>query len=303
VWVNHAVTVDATPSTGPSGLGGMSCSVNGAAAQAYSAPGLTVVGDGVKTVTCTAWNNAVDPQGNHNSGTSSVSVDIDEAPPVVSLEPVNPIDPTALVADTSDSESGVAGGSVEMAPAGTGSWTSLPATFTGSQLLAHFNDAGLDGPYSFKVTSCDNVGNCASTTRTVMLPARAAAISRVSVATVPTSRCSGAPAKTVAIASRVRTASQGFSTVLQSGQSLLRVARDDTLRSAPTPARPSLLAGHVFATGSARAILPGRSHQDPHAAKAALTRRSRRAAAKPAGAAIAPRWRLRPTRESATAGP
>ena len=56
----------------------------------YPAAGLTVDGDGVKTVTCTAWNNAVDPQGNHNSGTSSVTVHIDEAPPVVSLEPVNP---------------------------------------------------------------------------------------------------------------------------------------------------------------------------------------------------------------------
>ena len=167
-----------------------------------------------------------------------------------------------------------------MAPAGTGSWTSLPTTFTGSQLLTHFNDAGLGGPYSFRVTSCDNVGNCASTTRTVMLPARAAAISRVSVETMPTSRCSRSPAKTVATASRVRTASQGFSTVLQSGQSLLRVARDDTFRSAPTAARPSLLAGHVFATGSARAILLGRSRRDPRAVSTALTSQSRRAAAK-----------------------
>ena len=68
VWVNHAVTVDATPSTGPSGLSAMSCEVNGAAAQSYPAGGLTVDGDGVRTVSCTAWNNAVDPQGNHNSG-------------------------------------------------------------------------------------------------------------------------------------------------------------------------------------------------------------------------------------------
>ena len=146
VWVNHAVTVDATPATGPSGLGGMNCSVNGAAAQTYPASGLTVDGDGVKTVSCTAWNNAVDPQGNHNSGTSSVTVHIDEASPALSLEPVNPNDPTGLVADTSDSESGVAGGSIEMAPAGTSSWTSLPTTFNGSQLVAHFDDAGSAWP-------------------------------------------------------------------------------------------------------------------------------------------------------------
>ena len=42
VWVNHAVTVDATPSTGPSGLGGMTATSNGAAAQTYPAAGFTV---------------------------------------------------------------------------------------------------------------------------------------------------------------------------------------------------------------------------------------------------------------------
>jgi hypothetical protein len=280
VWVNHAVTVDATPSTGPSGLGGMDCDVGGGVAQSYPAGGLTIEGDGVKTVSCTAWNNAVDPQGNHNSGTNSVTVHIDEAPPVVSLEPVNPNDPTALIADTSDSESGVAGGSIEMAPAGTASWTSLPTTFTGSQLLAHFDDAGLDGHYSFKVTSCDSVGNCASTIRTLLLPVRAAAISEVSVATTPTARCSRAPAKTVATASRVRTVPRGMSTVQQTGQSVLTVARDGTSRSPATLARPSLLAGHVFATGSAQAVLLGRSRHDPRAESTALTSGRRRAAAR-----------------------
>ena len=150
VWVNHAIIVDATPSTGPSGLGGMNCSVDSGASQSYPAGGLVVNGDGVRTVFCTAWNNAVDPQGDHNSGTSSVTVHIDEAPPSMSLEPVNPNDPTGVVVDTSDSESGVAGGSIEMAPAGTGSWTALPTTFTGSQLLAHFDDVGLRGAYTLQ---------------------------------------------------------------------------------------------------------------------------------------------------------
>ena len=278
VWVNHAVTVDATPGTGPSGLGGMNCSVDGAAAQGYPAGGLTVDGDGVKTVSCTAWNNAVDPQGDHNLGTSSVTVHIDEAPPVVSLEPVNPNDPTGLVADTSDGESGVASGSIEMARAGTGSWTSLATTFTGGQLLAHFNDSDLEGPYSFKVTSCDSVGNCSSTTRTIMLPARAAAISRVSVETMPIASCSGAPAKTLATVSRVRSAPQGLSAVQQIGQSVLRVARDKTFLSPATPARPSLVAGNVFATGSARAVLLRGSRHDPRAVSTALASRKRRAA-------------------------
>ena len=173
------VTVDATPSTGPSGLGGMNCRVDSGAAQSYPADGLVVNGDGVRTVSCAAWNNAVDPQGNHNSGTNSMTVHIDEAPPSMSLEPVNPNDPTGVVVDTSDSESGVAGGSIEMAPAGTGSWTALPTTFTGTQLVAHFDDAGLRGAYTFNVQSCDNVGNCASIARTVMLPVRTQAVSEV----------------------------------------------------------------------------------------------------------------------------
>ena len=68
------------------------------------------------------------PEGNHNSGTSSVTIHIDETPPSISLEPQNPNDPTGLVVDTSDTQSGVGGGSIEMAPAGSGSWTSLPTT-------------------------------------------------------------------------------------------------------------------------------------------------------------------------------
>ena len=281
VWGNHAVTVDATPSTGPSGLGRVTCSVDGAAAQSYPAGGLSVDGDGVRTVSCTAWNNAVDPQGNHNSGTSSVTVHIDEAPPVVSLEPVNPNDPTALVADTSDSESGLAGGSVMIAQAGTGTWTSLPATFTGSQLLAHFNDAGLKGLYAFKVTACDNVGNCASTTRTVTLPARASAISQVSVEQIPGSRCSRASVKHAASASRAGSAPEGLSTVQQSGQSVLRLARDGALRSRAGSARPLILAGKAFATGSAGAVMLARSHHNPRPERAAWA--SRRGAAAEAG--------------------
>ena len=233
VWVNHPVTVDATPSTGPSGLGGMNCGVNGAATQSYPAGGLTVNGDGVKSVSCTAWNNAVDPQGDHNVGTSSVTVHIDEAPPVVSLEPANPNDPTGVVADASDSESGVAGGSIDMAPAGTSSWTALPTTFTGSQLVAHFDDAGLHGLYAFQVRSCDNVGNCASANRTVMLPVRTQAVSEVNIGQLPAARCPSGPAKDDAAAPPARSR--------HGRTSEARVARDaglslaDATRSASHP--------------------------------------------------------------------
>ncbi len=181
VWVNHAVAVNATPTAGPSGVGGMKCGIDRGGTTSYPAKGLTVDGDGVHTVTCTAWNNAVDPQGQPNTGTASITVHIDEAPPLLHFEPQNPHDPTGLVVDASDSESGVAGGTIEMAPAGTNNWTNLPATFAGSHLLARFDDAGRSGPYSFRATACDNVGNCASTTQQLALPLRIASDSQVSL--------------------------------------------------------------------------------------------------------------------------
>ena len=202
VWVNHGVTVNATPSTGPSGLGGLTCGVDGGSAQSYPAGGLIVDGNGVRTVSCTVWNNAVDPQGEHNSSTSTVTLHIDESPPSISFEPENPADPTGVVVDTSDAESGVAGGSIEMAPAGTNEWTSLPASFDGSQLTAHFEDAGLTGVWQLAARACDNVGNCASATRTLTLPVRDGAVAQVSlqgvnrcVATKPAHRPAAARSK------------------------------------------------------------------------------------------------------------
>ncbi len=181
VWVDHPVTVDATATAGPSGLGGMNCGVDGAAPQRYGSQGITIDGDGVHTISCTAWNNAVGPQGQPNTATSSLAVHVDEAPPAIGFEPQNPSDPTGLVVDATDDESGVAGGSIEMAPAGTTDWTSLPTSFNGAQLTTHFDDAQRTGPYMFKATSCDNVGNCASTTEQLTLPLRIASDSEVSL--------------------------------------------------------------------------------------------------------------------------
>jgi len=260
VWVNHAVTVDATPSTGPSGLGRMTCA-DGGAAQSYPAGGLTVDGDGVRTVSCTAWNNAVDPQGSHNSGTSSVTVHIDEASPALSLEPVNPNDPTGVVADVSDSESGVAGGSIEMAPAGTGSWTALPTTFTGSQLVAHFNDAGMRGQYTFSVRSCDSVGNCSSTARTMMLPLRTQAVSEVSLEQLPTTRCGSARPQHDAAAPPERSRHQQVSETRLAGASALRLEAGGGFLRPHAPADPEPLAsGGVLTGGSSGSVGLSLSH-------------------------------------------
>jgi hypothetical protein len=140
-----------------------------------------VDGNGVHTVVCTAWNNAVGPQGQPNSTTSSTAVDIDEAPPSLSFEPRRAADPTGLTLDTTDSESGVAGGSIQISPAGSSNWATVPTSLHGTQLLAHVDDAGLYGSYDVKATSCDNVGNCASTTEGLTLPLRTASDSEVSL--------------------------------------------------------------------------------------------------------------------------
>ena len=143
---------------------------------------------------CTAWNNAIDPQGNHDSGTSSMTVHIDEAPPALSLEPVNPNDPTGLVADTSDSESGVAGGSIEIAPAGSSIWTALPTAFSGTQLLAHFDDADAR-PVRVQGAIVRQRRQLRINHPDADAASARPAISEVSLAQLPATRCPGAAVK------------------------------------------------------------------------------------------------------------
>jgi hypothetical protein len=180
-WVNHAVSVLASPSAGPSGVGGTSCSTNNGTAYSYPSGGVPVDGTGVWTVSCTSANNAYDVTGHvASSPTQSVSVHIDETPPAVALEAVNPSDPEAVVADTSDGQSGVSGGQVAMRPANGTTWQNLPTSFDGSHLIARFDDATLArGPWVIQATSCDAAGNCASTEETLTLPVRLASASYV----------------------------------------------------------------------------------------------------------------------------
>ena len=55
--------VNATAHTGPSGLASLTCSVDGGATKCYPSAGVSVNGNGKHVVTCTAANQAVDPQG------------------------------------------------------------------------------------------------------------------------------------------------------------------------------------------------------------------------------------------------
>jgi hypothetical protein len=114
-----------------------------------------------------------------------MTIDIDEQSPTLSFEARNPANPTQVVVDTSDSESPVAGGRIEIAPQGTSSWTTLPTSFTSrGQLIATIPDAGLSGRYTIQATACSQVGNCGSTSETLTMPLRLAARSDASFAAI-----------------------------------------------------------------------------------------------------------------------
>ncbi len=187
VWVDHAVTVDPTAITGPSGLSSLTCGIDAASQTRYAGAGLTVNGDGTHTVSCAAANNAIDPAGVVATGGDSLSIKIDEVPPAISFAPADPSNPDQVVVNTSDGESGVAGGSIAIAPAGSTDWTQLPTTFTGSQLIATINDAGLTGPYVVQARSCDVAGNCGTENEDVTLPLRLPAALGLSFAPIQSS--------------------------------------------------------------------------------------------------------------------
>ena len=172
VWVNHDVTVDATPIAGPSKATLIGCQVDGRGIRAYSSRGVTVTGNGVHSISCTASNNAVDPQGFHNTGTGSLVLYIDEVPPSIRFEPRTGQNPTELVVDTTDDEAGVARGTIQLAPAGTNEWATLATTFDGAHLTAHLDDRQRRGSYVARATSCDNSDNCASATEPITFPLR-----------------------------------------------------------------------------------------------------------------------------------
>lgn len=186
LWVNHSVAVTAAASAGPSGLGGTTCSTNGGSPYAYPSKGITVDGTGVWTVSCSSRNNALDVTGQAaTSPSKAVAIHIDETPPTLSFAAVNPDDPQAVVVTTSDPQSGVASGNIEMRPAGAGPWEPLAAQLSGGQLLARFDDAALaPGAWQLQATSCDRAGNCASVQKTLNLPVRVSSVSSVGFAQV-----------------------------------------------------------------------------------------------------------------------
>ena len=283
VWVNHAVTVDATPSTGPSGLGGMNCSVDGGAAQSYPAGGLDRQRRRGENCLLHRLEQrrrpAGQPQLRHQFGDGShrrgpAGDEPGAREPERPDRRWSPIRVTASPAWPA--------GSIEMAPAGTGSWTSLPTTFTGSQLLAHFNDAGMAARTRSEVTSCDNVGNCASTTRTVMLPVADSGASReVSLEQLPAyamRQAHGPSTMPRQLAAREAATSRMSDAGLSRGRLVSDSQRDGAVlrpQRAAASRRHSPPEGR-FASRLRGASCSSRSHHAQHARSRAATARRRR---------------------------
>lgn len=194
--VNHAVTLQIVPSTGPSGISSLTCNdtVGGhtqpltLTADPTSAgdDDVTINGNGAHTVACTLANNAVDPQGAHHSTTTQLRVAIDEQAPTLTFEATDPANPDQLVVDTADDESAVNGGSLAIARTGSSTFTPLATSFTSSgQLIATIPDASLaPGSYTVRASATSQVGNSASATETLRLPLRSPVVSLVSVSRI-----------------------------------------------------------------------------------------------------------------------
>jgi hypothetical protein len=84
----------------------------------------------------------------------------DPGPPKLAFEPAHPADPTLVAARATDELSGVAGGVIDIAPAGTAAWQSLPTANDAGRLVARIDDAALPaGTYLLRAQATDRAGN------------------------------------------------------------------------------------------------------------------------------------------------
>lgn len=122
-----------------------------------------------------------DAAGNSEPGNASVPVTLryDPEPPVLAFEPAPPTDPTRVSVAVTDRVSGLAGGSVEIAPEGTNDWRGLGTAQEGSRLTARIDDAQLaPGRYVVRATAHDQAGNPGTAQAAVTLPLRVQTVLR-----------------------------------------------------------------------------------------------------------------------------
>jgi hypothetical protein len=116
--------------------------------------------------TLSLWRR--DAAGNESEDVASVPVNLryDPEPPQLGFEPPSATDPTLVAVPVTDNVSGLAGGSIEISPSGSGVWQALPTEKNGNRLLARIDDAVLPaGGYVLRARAADQANNEASTDR------------------------------------------------------------------------------------------------------------------------------------------
>jgi len=116
--------------------------------------------------TVSLWRR--DAAGNQTETAASVPVTLryDPEPPQLGFEPPSADDPTLVAVSVTDKVSGLAGGSIEISRAGSGTWLTLPTEQQGNRLLARIDDASLAaGEYQLRARAFDQASNETSTDR------------------------------------------------------------------------------------------------------------------------------------------
>jgi hypothetical protein len=136
----------------------ISCSQDTQAAPGISRVPLTVPGPGEWKLSL--WRT--DAAGNTSEAHRSVPVTLryDPEPPKLAFASADPADPTLVAARATDELSGIAGGVIDIAPAGTVAWQSLPTANDDGRLVARIDDAALPaGTYLVRAHVTDRAGN------------------------------------------------------------------------------------------------------------------------------------------------
>ena len=143
---------------------GQSCRTSEQDGPDVSQLGVTVPAPGEFTLSL--WRR--DAAGNEEQDNASVPVTLryDPEPPQLAFEPPSVEDPTLVAVRATDPVSGVAGGSIEIGPVGSGSWQTLATERQGDRLLARIDDTALPaGTYGLRASAADQAGNQGSTDR------------------------------------------------------------------------------------------------------------------------------------------
>lgn len=161
------------------------CPARGGSCSRQDKDGAEISSFGVQAPAPGEWTVSLwrrDAAGNQSEDAASVPVTLryDPEPPQLGFEPVSASDPTLISVQATDKVSGVADGSIEISPAGSGSWQTLATQKQGDHLTARVDDAAMaPGNYELRSTAHDQANNEASTTQrldgqpmTVTLPLR-----------------------------------------------------------------------------------------------------------------------------------